>query len=78
MALKRILLFRRKGRAEFEIGGAGGSSQGVSAGGAGTETFSIELARLGSVLVVAGVSVGAVAVCGAFSGDSERIVAMLM
>ena len=58
--------------------GAVNGLHGTSARGAGIETFSISLERLAAVLVVAGVPVGAVAVSGAFSGDAERIVAMLM
>lgn len=70
--------FRRKSGAEFDSGGAEDGSHGDSARGAGTETFNIELERLGAVLAVAGVPVGAVMVSGAFSGDDKRIAAMLM
>ena len=71
--LKRIIVFRRKVGAEVDSVRAGDGLHEVPARGAGTETFSFELERLGAVLVVVGVPVGAVTVSGAFYGDGEKL-----
>lgn len=66
MELKRVLIFRRKGGAEFDRGGPGDGWHGVAARRASTEPCSMEFEPRRAVLVVGGVLVGAVTVSGDF------------